>query len=241
MKMIEDLGWSYANETSKYKRNMAIFECPFCGKHFKCDKNAIRKEHTKSCGCATKELCSRTSYRHGLNETRIYHLYFHIKTRCFNKKHSKYHRYGGRGITMCDEWKNDFMAFYNWSMANGYNDKLEIDRIDNGGNYCPENCRWVSHSQNNQNKDKKANNTSGYTGVSKQWSKWVAKINCDRVHYKLGVYNTKEEAALAYNAFVIKNNTMHRLNIVNNCEDQAVLLDSLISVSPTILSTEGVL
>ena len=72
--------------------------------------------------------------------------------RCENPKNEAYERYGGRGITVCEEWKNNFMAFYEWSLTNGYNDKLSIDRIDNDKDYCPENCRWVDMNVQQNNK-----------------------------------------------------------------------------------------
>lgn len=82
--------------------------------------------------------------RHGLTNTRIYRIWKSMKTRCYNPKHDHYDSYGGKNIKICDKWKNDFMNFYSWSLKNGYNDNLSIDRIDNNKDYTPDNCRWIS-------------------------------------------------------------------------------------------------
>lgn len=74
-----------------------------------------------------------------------------MKNRCFNNKYYLFKNYGGRGIIVCDEWKNDFVSFYNWAMANGYQDDLTIDRIDVNGNYEPSNCRWATKLQQQRN------------------------------------------------------------------------------------------
>ena len=74
-----------------------------------------------------------------------------MKNRCFNSKYHLFKNYGGRGITICKEWKNDFVKFYNWSMANGYKDDLTIDRINVNGNYEPSNCRWATKLQQQRN------------------------------------------------------------------------------------------
>lgn len=84
--------------------------------------------------------------------TKLFGRWCNIKDRCCNPDSKDYVRYGGRGITICDEWKNDFSAFYNWSVNNGYSNGLQIDRKDNSKGYSPENCRWVSAKENSNNR-----------------------------------------------------------------------------------------
>ena len=103
---------------------------------------------TKSCGCRKYG----NHKKHLLRNTRLYRIWANMKTRCFNHNDPHFERWGARGIIICDEWKNDFKAFYDWSMSHGYADDLTIDRIDNDGNYCPENCRWVTVKVQNNNK-----------------------------------------------------------------------------------------
>ena len=95
-----------------------------------------------------------------------------MKGRCGIPGYSGYEHYGGRGISVCDEWKNDFMAFYNWAMENGYTDNLSIDRIDVNGNYCPENCRWAdSHTQSNNKRNNRYLEIDGKKKTIAEWAK----------------------------------------------------------------------
>lgn len=86
--------------------------------------------------------------KHGLSETRIYKTWGNMKQRCYNPNDSKYGSYGGKGITVCDEWLHDFQAFYDWAMANGYTEELTIDRKDAKMGYSPDNCRWITMEEN---------------------------------------------------------------------------------------------
>ena len=89
-----------------------------------------------------------------LSATGLYSIWCGMKTRCYNQKSLEYSNYGGRGIKVCDEWKNDFKAFYNWAMSNGYEDSLTIDRINPFANYEPSNCRWATYEEQAANKRK---------------------------------------------------------------------------------------
>jgi hypothetical protein len=109
-----------------------------------------------------------TSYKHGMSRTRIYHIWLAMNARTSCPKHAEYKNYGGRGIKVCKEWK-EFMNFYN-DMIEGYKNMLTIDRIDNDGDYCKSNCRWVTKSE--QTKNRRNNILIEIDGVSKVLTEW---------------------------------------------------------------------
>ena len=126
-----------------------------CGNTTIVTSNELSTGHVKSCGCLQKETSSvngKKNKKHGMADSRIYYIWSSMKARCNNPNLKAYHNYGGRGITVCDEWKDNFEAFKEWALKNGYSDDLTIERKDVDGNYCPENCCWITLSEQGKNR-----------------------------------------------------------------------------------------
>lgn len=125
---------------------------------------------------------------HGMRNTRLYNIWINMKSRCHNKNNKFYNRYGGRGIIICDEWKNSFINFYNWSIENGYMKNLTIDRINNDGNYEPNNCKWSNMKEQCNNRSSNINIT--YNDITGNIEFWAKKTNIQRqtleYRYKIG-------------------------------------------------------
>lgn len=130
-----------------------------CGNTVIVRKSHLRAGKILSCKCQRKENSIKAlSTVRGLSKTRLHRIWQNMRNRCYYKNLPEFKYWGGRGITVCNEWKNSFLAFYDWSMANGYNDNLSIDRIDVDGNYCPDNCRWATAAE--QQKNRRVNHCS---------------------------------------------------------------------------------
>jgi hypothetical protein len=133
--------------------------------------------------------------KHGMTDTRLYNIWIKMKSRCYNSNNEKYMYYGGKGITICNEWNNNFQAFYDWAMQNGYQDDLSIDRKNNNGNYEPSNCRWANRNMQSFNRQLKETNQYGTAGIYFTKSKkWKAIITVDKKRIYLGTFNTLDEA-----------------------------------------------
>ena len=143
--------------------NRATWECICeCGTVKTIIGKELREGKIISCGCAKKERIGDMRRTHGKSQKRIYKIWQGVKKRCLNQNFKQFKDYGGRGITVCKEWEDDFQSFYRWSVRNGYNSLLTIDRIDNNGNYSPDNCRWIA--RNKQNLNKRTNIKISYDG-----------------------------------------------------------------------------
>lgn len=147
-------------ERAENKGNQTMWLCRCdCGETTVVVADNLKRGHTKSCGCISKNMPPRTT--HGKRGTRLYSIWCQMKARCDNSNHKAYALYGGRGIAVCKEW-HSFQSFYDWAMSSGYSDDLTIDRINNNGNYEPSNCRWVS--QKTQCNNRRNNHIVLYNG-----------------------------------------------------------------------------
>ena len=159
-----------------------------CGKSIDVRQDRLKSKtrQTKSCGCK-RSYGHRTT--HNLSKHRLYAIYGGMKQRCHNPLNDDYKYYGGRGIEVCDEWKDDFLNFYNWALENGYKYSLTIDRIENDGDYSPENCQWVSRKF--QSRNQSTNNVIEIDGESKCLAEWCEVIGISIATVKWRVYNKK--------------------------------------------------
>lgn len=176
-------------ETDKYnKSGHKLFLCRCdCGGKILTSKSALQRGDNKSCGCLRGNM-------HGMSNTRIYKLWQDIKKRCYNENNRAYKYYGGRGIKMCEEWKNDFLSFYNWAINNEYSDELTIDRINVDGDYEPNNCRWVTNEIQANNKT--SNRYFTIDNETKSLADWCNIYNKRylTVHHRLSRGSSIEEA-----------------------------------------------
>lgn len=150
---------------------------------------------TKSCGCLKKEQDTLNLNRttHNKSKTRIYKIWQSMKKRCYSEKDKCFYRYGGRGISVCDDWKESFERFYEWSIENGYSDSLTIDRIDNDGNYEPSNCRWTTLKEQSNNRSTNIKIKIG--NATKTLTEWCEIFELD--YKKINArYNRNEDISL---------------------------------------------
>lgn len=160
----------------------------------------LKSNHTRSCGCIGVKT-------HGLSRSRIYGIFHQMKKRCYNPKSPDYINYGGKGVTICSEWLDDFIEFNDWSMKNGYNKSLTIDRKNPKKGYSPDNCRWVNLTIQSRNRDKIKNSSSKYIGVSywKKSKKFISAISRNGKRVFIKSFNNEIDAAKARDKFIISN------------------------------------
>ena len=157
------------------KSTKVLWRCKCdCGNEVVVRGADLRKGATHSCGCLQRELLGKRNTRHGMRQTRIYNIWGLMVSRCTNPNTPCYNRYGGRGIELCSEWRDNFQAFYDWSIQNGYNDNLTIDRINNDKGYSPSNCRWTTRKV--QANNTRRNHYLTYNGEKHTLAEWASAI-----------------------------------------------------------------
>lgn len=211
---ILEYGWKPAKNPNRKIKTQPWFICECeCGNSIDVLASNVLNGHTKSCGCYEKD-CARERGRaqlttHGESKTRLYGIWIDIRRRCYDENNHNYYKYGLKGISMCDEWRDNFEAFRDWCIEHGYREdidekgrnRISIDRIKNTKGYAPDNCRFTTRIIQARNKGISKNNNTGVKGVSyrpeHKNNKWVAQIGVNGKHISLGSYPTKEAAAEA--------------------------------------------
>lgn len=147
MHLVEDLGLIYATPNTKERKRHGMFECPMC-------KHAVRMPIASAKKAKSCFSCRDTdgSTTHGDTNTRLHTVWKNMKARCYGEYHQYYHNYGGRGITVCVEWRESYEAFRSWALQNGYTDELTIDRKDNDLGYSPSNCQFATRMEQTHNR-----------------------------------------------------------------------------------------
>lgn len=147
-----------------------------CGQVIEVFADSLIYGRQVSCGCYKREVNHDLHTTHGETDTRLYNIWLAMKRRCDTPSLKAYPDYGGRGISVCDEWTNSYEEFRDWSISNGYDDTLTIDRIDNNGNYQPDNCRWVDCvAQANNRRSNVILEFNGESHNIKEWARILGK------------------------------------------------------------------
>lgn len=199
--------------SGKNKFNYATWRCKCeCGKEIVVPGNALRNGNTKSCGCLNLENAINRivgfNTTHGKTNTRLFRVWSSMKTRCENPKATNYSDYGERGISVCDEWKDDFESFYNWAMSQGYDPDAKrgeytVDRIDNEKGYSPDNCRLASYKE--QANNRRSNRRLSYNGITMSMAEWARKYGRDRTLFEALTDEEAIERIEAYEAYMREN------------------------------------
>ena len=187
-----------------------------CGNTTYARSSAITGSYkSRSCGCLSADLTRERGTTHGLSKSREYVSYAAMKKRCSNNKDPSYNIYGGRGIQVCQRWKESFENFLD---DMGYRPtNRSLDRVDTNGDYSPENCRWATRKDQARNRRKTIGAGSKFIGVSwcRHYDHWSVQVN----GRKVGSFDCEEEAAEAHDTFIIQNKLTNTLNQLGDYSD----------------------
>lgn len=184
--------------SGKSKQNKSLWKCECLLCHnitYSISADLIRG-HKVSCGCVRLMKVKEKIVTHNKSYTRLYNIWTDMKQRCYNKNNIAYKNYGDRNITMYDEWKNNFQCFYDWAISNNYSDNLTIDRIDNNKNYEPNNCRWITFKeQQNNRRNNHYMTLKGVTHTIREWSE-IVDIPYGTIVSRVNALHWSDEKAL---------------------------------------------
>lgn len=194
-------------DRDKHGKRQFICLCLLCNNTKPIKATYLRTGKVDSCNCDWADKISKAKTKHGFscNPSKEYNAWMGMRVRCRDKNYHAYHRYGGRGIKVCDRW-DDFKYFFE-DMGEAPSSIHQLDRINNDRDYSPDNCKWSTPKENANNR-KKYSSKSGYTGVfyKERLKKYEANFNVDRKHKYVGVFKTLEEAVNARRNAIIKYN-----------------------------------
>jgi hypothetical protein len=192
----QKFGMLTAEKFSCRKGSVSYWICVCeCGQKHEVSITNLKSGDIKSCGCLRRLTAKKQKHKHGRRKTAEYTSWAGVKSRCFNQKEKAYPNYGGRGITVCERWRNSFENFLA-DMGPRPSQKHSVDRIDVNGNYEPSNCRWATATQQARNRNVYKNSISGCTGVifNPVVKKWQSQIKVNKKNIVLGYFDTLHNA-----------------------------------------------
>lgn len=168
-----------------------LCECD-CGNEFRTTSTYLKRGFSTSCGCDTKNKMIKSHKTHGESNDKLYRTWQNMKNRCYYPQSREYHNYGGRGIIVCQEWKQDYTSFRDWAFSNGYDPNLKfgectLDRINVNGNYEPNNCRWITNKE--QQNNRRDNQYIEYHDEIKTLTEWsnILGINASTLRSRINI------------------------------------------------------
>jgi len=212
-KIVKDLGMVFATSSSTEKKRYGVFQCPICQSNTRMSIQSVKR--ASKCSKCRNRNNKIISITHGDTGSRLNNVYKNMLQRVLNTNLPQAKDYIERGITICNSWLDSYETFREWALSNGYSDELMLDRENNDKGYSPTNCRWVTRTIQNRNKRiLMATNNTGFRGVTKttQNKSFTASISVDSCKIYIGCFPTKEEAAKAYDKYVIDNKLEHTIN-----------------------------
>lgn len=199
--------WTVLQCAGRGKHGELQYKCRCeCGTERIIRRSSLTSGNSKSCGCLSKDIAKKLNTSHGATHTRLYRIWAGIIQRCCNsRKRYEWEKYGGRGISVCDEWKNSFENFQKWALSNGYNEHLSIDRIDVNRGCFPENCRWATAKE--QGNNTRSCRKITYKGKTKTMRGWEEEMGLSKgvIYWRLKHGWSEKEAI----------ETKHRLCMAN--------------------------